>query len=206
MKLHLMMTAVIALAAPGAARAGTFEVEQLDAVRPPVKLPVKGKRLVQLWRWKAADGAASYVALSSTSSTSKQGQSRALFAQIFTGPKLAELRLIKDGVDNCKLDLTASFVAGLLTVTDEDADQAPEIAFAYDLDCDATAKPTPRKLIVVEGAAKHALRGRAIGADPDGKPLGGDYKADFQNAPKLQQWAEARWKKLLTVAPVDVDP
>jgi len=200
-------TLMTVLMATGEARAGKLEVDQLDATKPlPAKLRVKGKRIVQSWRWKASDGIANYVVLSTTSTTTKRGESRVVFAQIFTGAKLVELRLIKDAVENCQLDLTASFVAGSLTITDEDADGTPEIAFAYDLDCDATAKPTPRKLIVVEGAAKHALRGRAIGADPDGKVLGGDFKADFQNAPKLQQWAEARWKTLLTVQPVDVDP
>ncbi len=203
----MMVVSVMMVTTAGAARAENLHVEQLVATAPPpVKLPVKGTRLVQLWRWKAADGVANYVALSTTSSKTKRGESRALFAQIFTGPKLRELRLVRDAVESCKLDLVASFVAGSLSITDEDADGVPEIAFGYDLDCDATAKPTPRKLIVVEGPDKHALRGRAIGADPDGKPLGGDYKAEFKNAPKLQQWAEARWKKLLTVQPVSVDP
>ena len=189
----------------GTAHAGTLDVKQLDASAPPVKLAVKGKRLVQLWQWKGADGLPSYLALSSTSSTT-QGESRELYAQIFTGAQRRELRLVRDGITSCKLDLTASFVAGSVSITDEDADSTPEIAFAYDLDCDARAKATPRKLIVIEGADKHALRGTARGEDDDGKPIGGDFKADFKNAPKLQPWAEARWKALLAVPPINVDP
>jgi len=51
------------------------------------------------------------------------------------------------------------------------------VAFAYDIGCDATERPTPLKLIILEGAAKFALRGNGRGKTLDGAPAGGFFGA-----------------------------
>lgn len=206
MTLHKLLPLAF-LSVASLARADVPGVAQFDVAKPPpAGIKPKGARLVQLWTWTGKGGAPAYLALSTTSHKGK-GESRQLYAQVYGGKPARELRLVKDGVERCQLDLVASFVTGSVTIGDADGDGAPEVAFAYDLDCDAKADPSPRKLIVIEGDAKHALRGQSMGKDPDDKPMGGDYKADpFAGEEKLKAWAEARWKALLAVEPTAVDP
>ncbi|MCX5742491.1 MAG: hypothetical protein NT062_08350 [Proteobacteria bacterium] len=176
-------------------------VKQLDKARVPAGIKVKGTQVREVWGWTAADKTPGFLILSATSRTTKV-TSRQLYGQIWTGAKLREARLISDGVDGCKLDLVANFVAGSVSIRDEDADGTPEISFAYDLACSATADPVARKLLVVEGATKHALRGRSMGKDPDDKVIGGDVQLDpFAGEAVLRKWAEGRWKALLATEP-----
>jgi hypothetical protein len=179
----------------------------LDVSKPlPTALKVKGKRTIAVYQWAAPTGGDGYLVLSSTETKGKRGPGRDLFVQIYGGKKPREVRLVKDGQASCALDLTASFVAGSVAVMDVDADGTPEVSVAYDLGCDATERPTPRKLILVEGATKHAMRGAGMGKDPDGKPLGGEVAADgFKKEAALLGWATDRWKTLLAVAPRAVD-
>lgn len=178
---------------------------KVDATALPKKVAAKGKRIVQAWTWTAKDGPG-YLVLSTTQKDSKRGTGRQLFAQLYGGPKLQELRLVRDAVENCQLDLVVSFVTGSVRVTDVDSDGTPEVSFAYDLDCDAKADGSPRKLLVLEGKDKHALRGTSRGVDPDDKPVGGEFKPEgFKGAAALATWAEGRWKELLAVEPVAVD-
>jgi hypothetical protein len=126
---------------------------------------------------------------------------------VYSGAKPKQLRIVQDGVTNCQLDMTSSFVQGSVSFADVDGDGKVEIGFAYDLNCDATERPTPRKLLVLEGAAKHILRGNGRGKDLDGNPTGGDYKSEgFKGEGAIATWAEARWNELLDTEAVNVDP
>lgn len=207
MALHrfaLLITALLATSSP--ALAGDLTASKVEPTALPKKVVAKGKRVVQAWTWTAKDGPG-YLVLSATQKDSKRGPGRQLFAQLYGGKGPAELRVVRDAVENCQLDLVVSFVTGSVSVTDVDADGTPEVAFAYDLDCDAKADGTPRKLIVLEGKDKHALRGTSRGTDPDDKPVGGEFKAEgFKGAPALATWAEKRWKELLAVEATAVDP
>ncbi len=173
----------------------------------PASIKVKGQRLIGVWTFAGPKGASGHLVLSSTTRSGKAGESRQLFAQLYAGAKPKLVRLVQDGVPNCQLDLTASFVQGSVSFADVDGDGVVEVGLAYDLGCDATERPTPRKLIVLEGADKHALRGNGRGKDLDDKPAGGDFKTDpFKNQAVLATWAENRWKELLDTNAINVDP
>jgi len=177
----------------------------------PAGVKPQGKRVIGTWQYQGPGPVSGLLVLSSTDRTSKAGVSRQLFAQIYAngkpGAKPKQVRLVQDAVTNCKLDLTASFVQGSVAFEDIDGDGTAEVAFAYDIGCDATERPTPRKLIILEGAAKFALRGNGRGKTLDGAPAGGDYKADtFKGQEAIGTWAEAHWTQLLDTAAVSVDP
>ena len=68
----------------------------------------------------------------------------------------------------------------------------------YDVTCTSDVSPATRKLLVLEGKDKHALRGTSRIDAGGGDVLGGDYKADgFKKAPAIKAMAEQRWKDLL---------
>jgi hypothetical protein len=200
---------VLASLAPlGSAQATPITSERLaPEQRLPAPIKAKGKRVIGAWRFAGPGKASGYLVLSSTSRAGKAGEGRQLFAQLYTGTKPAQVRLVQDGIAACQLDMTASFVQGSVSFEDIDGDGTVEVGFAYDLGCDATERPTPRKLLVLEGTAKHALRGNGRGKDLDDKPAGGDYKADgFKNEGAIATWAEARWNELLETPAINVDP
>ena len=202
----LIVAAVASLGIIGGAAADPV-AKQLDASATlPAGIAAKGKRVVQAWTWTDKNGPG-HLVLSTTQRDSKKGTGRQLFAQVYAGAKPRQTRLVRDAVENCQLDLVASFVTGSVAVSDIDGDGTAEVSFAYDLDCDAKADGSPRKLIILEGTAKHALRGTSRGTDPDDKPIGGEYKADpFKGQEALGTWAETRWNELLSSEPVGVDP
>lgn len=205
---RLSIVVLLAAAAATAHASSTVHREQLaPGAKLPASIKAKGKRVIAAWKFTGPDKVPGYLVLSSTSSTSKAGESRQLYAQLYAGAKLAQVRLVQDGVTGCQLDLTTSFVQGSVSFDDVDGDGKVEIGFAYDLGCDATERPTPRKLVVLEGAAKHILRGNGRGKDLDDKPAGGDFKPQgFKGEAALATWAEARWNELLGTAAVAVDP
>ncbi|MDX2092037.1 MAG: hypothetical protein SFX73_29505 [Kofleriaceae bacterium] len=173
----------------------------------PAGIKPSGKRVIAVWSYTGPKNSQGHLVLSSTTSSSKAGETRKLFAQLYTGAKPKQVRQVQDAVTNCKLDMTASFVDGSIAFDDVDGDDKVEASFAYDLGCDATERPTPRKLLVLEGAAKHIIRGNGRGKDLDGNPTGGDYKSEgFKGEDALATWANGRWAELLDTAAVNVDP
>ncbi|MBL0212798.1 MAG: hypothetical protein IPQ07_02830 [Myxococcales bacterium] len=209
--IHLAIHLAIAASLSSIAHAdapSAIPSERLPSEAPlPSPIKPKGKRLIAAWKFSGADKVPGYLVLSSTTGSTKAGESRQLFAQLYAGAKSAQVRLVQDGVTNCQLDMTSSFVQGAVSFGDVDGDGKVEVAFAYDLGCDATERPTPRKLLVLEGAAKHALRGNGRGKDLDDKPTGGDYKAEgFKGEDAIAKWAKARWTELLATPAINVDP
>ncbi len=201
--LILVLTSLVSVA-----HAKPITSERLAAGQAlPASIKAKGKVLIGAWKYAGPTGAPGHLVLSSTSRSAKTGESRQLFAQLYEGIKPKQIRVVQDGVTNCELDLVASFVQGSVSFEDVDGDGKVEVSFAYDLNCDATERPTPRKLLILEGTAKHALRGTGRGKDLDDKPAGGDYKADaFKNEGALATWAEARWRELLDTETINIDP
>lgn len=102
-----------------------------------------------------------------------------------------------DTVKICPFDLDAAFLPNSLTITDLDNNGIAETTFLYKLGCRSDVSPVQLKLIMHEGKAKYAIRGKTrvrIGG-PDEK-VGGQQTVDpaFDRAPKvfldhaLQQW------------------
>ncbi|MBK9034383.1 MAG: hypothetical protein IPL61_24475 [Myxococcales bacterium] len=206
MKLTLatLATALLAFTSPALAdEPGPIDVTQLDAAKPlPTGVKAKGQAVEQVWSWTDGDTATAGLAVFSSTDTVKVGRvvARKLFVQYYRGKagKLKLVRLVNDGVPTCAYDVVAQFVPGSVSVTDEDADGVSELTFAYDVTCTSDVSPSTRKLLVLEGPAKHALRGNSRIDAGGGDLVGGDYKADpFKKAPALKALAEARWQKLL---------
>lgn len=194
----------LSLAVPAHAHEpGPFDVAQAPAGQPlPKGVTAKGATVEQVWTWTEDDMVTQGVAV--FSATEKlQGQrlvDRKLYVQLYLGKpgKLKQVRLVTDGERNCEFDLAAGFVAGSVTVTDEDHDGKAELAFAYDMTCASDVSPQTRKLLVLEGTAKYALRGETRVDVGGGDLVGGAYKADGfgKNAPLLA-YAKAQWAALL---------
>ncbi len=182
--------------------------ERLDARALPPGIKPKGKRLIAAWRFTGPDAKVGHLVLSSTETTSKAsiGPGRRLYAQLYRGTK--QIRLVQDGMDGCNLETRVAFVPDSVSFEDVDGDKLVEVAFAYDVACDMDNETKTRKLLVLEGPAKYALRGESRGKDmATGAATGGGYKAEgFGAQGAISAWAEARWDTLLATAPVTVDP
>lgn len=125
---------------------------------------------------------------------------KSINVQLYSGKGDAQkqLRLVRDGVRSCELDVVAHFVEGSVSVTDVDGDGKSELTFAYDLACRGDISANIRKLLVLEHKDKHALRGTSRLEFPGGVAEGGGYKSDaFKKQPALKALAESRWKELL---------
>jgi hypothetical protein len=197
---------LVALMAPaGASTAAPVVAEQLDRSAPlPAAAKARGAAIEQVWRWTDDGGKTSNLAVFSR--TDRRGSEaivgRKLFVQLFRGAPgaLAQVRLVQDGLDGCDFDAHVGFLPGSVTVTDEDEDGTAELTFGYDMTCATDVSPLARKLLVLEGAAKHILRGSSRVDIGDGVVEGGEFKAaGFQGQPALLRFAEKRWKQLLVV-------
>lgn len=182
---------------------GPFDVAQVDAAKPlPAGIKAKGKTVEQVWTWTEGDMTTAGAAVLSSTDTVKDGRlvARKLFVQYYRGKpgKLKQVRLVQDGVPTCEFDVVARFVPGSVQITDEDTDEISELTFAYDVTCISDVSPATRKLLMLEGPAKHALRGETQVDAGGGQLIGGTYKLDgFKKAAPLQALAEAAWKDLL---------
>jgi hypothetical protein len=105
-----------------------------------------------------------------------------------------------DLVAICPYDLVATFLPKSLTITDLDGNGIAESTFLYKLGCRSDVSPVPLKLIMHEGKAKYALRGKTMvpGINPDGTPgkIGGQKSLDpgFRHAPQVfRDYALRQW-------------
>lgn len=104
---------------------------------------------------------------------------------------------LSDSVKLCPFDLVAAFLPGSLAITDLDGNGIAESTFLYKLGCRSDVSPVQLKLIMHQGKAKYAIRGKTMVPTtvPEQK-LGGQKAIDpaFGRAPKvfldhaLQQW------------------
>lgn len=198
------LAAVLLTAAPAIAREpGPYDVAQRNATEPlPKGVKAKGTKVEQVWTWTEDDLVTTgWAVFSSTeTATDQHVTDRKIYVQLYRGKpgKLKQVRLVTDGVAGCDFDVTAAFVPGSVTVTDEDTDGKVELAFAYDVVCRSDVSPATRKLLVLEGTAKHALRGSSKIDVGSGEKVGGDYKLDgFAKQPALKSYAIAQWAALL---------
>jgi hypothetical protein len=181
----------------------SLRAAQLDASKPlPSGVKAEGAKVEQVWSWTESDQRTSGLAVFSSTEKRSGGRlsDRRIYVQLFRSEAgtLKQLRLVRDGVGGCEYDLTAEFLPGSVTVTDVDSDGAPELTFAYDLACRSDVSPATRKLLVLEGKDKHALRGTERIDPGNGEVLGGEYKADgFAGQKALKEFAVARWNQLL---------
>lgn len=196
-------TALLASTPALAREPGPYDVKQESAGAPlPKGVKAKGATVEQVWSWTENDLLAKGYAVFSSTEKKKDDHlvERKIYVQIYSGKpgKLKQTRLVQDHVLACEFDVTAKFVDGSVTITDEDGDGKWEIAFAYDLACRSDVSPATRKLLVIEGGAKHALRGTERVDVGNGEKVGGEYKADgFAKEAAVKAYAVAQWAALL---------
>jgi hypothetical protein len=106
---------------------------------------------------------------------------------------------VKDGIEDCELDMTAAFFANALTVTDVDKNDTAEVTMLYKLGCRGDVGPDTKKLILYEGTTKYAIRGETqIEISASKEKYGGGKKADaalLNGKPALLAFANAQWEK-----------
>lgn len=109
---------------------------------------------------------------------------------------------IYDFINDCPVDIVARFIENTFTITDLDKNGKAEIWVMYKTVCHSDVSPADVKIIMYEGAQKHALRGESkiqTGIDDNNKPLyhGGTFTMDaaFKNAPEVfKTYAEKLWQ------------
>jgi hypothetical protein len=109
--------------------------------------------------------------------------------------KYRVIRSVKDKVEQCDMgDLGVEFLLPTIAVTDSDADGIAELTFAYTLSCASDISAQPMKLVVIEGADKHILRGKTRVRTSETDVEGGEFNAEgFKDADKLLAAATATW-------------
>jgi len=141
----------------------------------------------QVERWVSwQDGRGDNVAVFSQDTKEKARKdgerlvSKALYITIFSGKdgKLKKVREVKELANACLFDLTNEVRETSVGVTDLDSDGIGELTFVYVTGCRSDVSPQGMKLLVLEGADKHILRGSTqVNTGPE--KVGGEFKAEF---------------------------
>ncbi|MEW5855348.1 MAG: M949_RS01915 family surface polysaccharide biosynthesis protein [Myxococcota bacterium] len=121
--------------------------------------------------------------------TGEDTRTRQLFVEhVVVGKgKPRQLRLVRDGVEACAMDLDARFIDAALGVTDLDGDGLGEVTFAYVTACRSDVSPLTLKLLMLENGEKYIIRGETRVDVGEGEKLGGKQEVDasLQKGPPL---------------------
>lgn len=157
--------------------------------------------------WNQGDGPHIAVFASITKQGQKDGAtwwSKGLYVATFkvVGDKFKKVQDIKELVQPCQLDMTASFVDGSVTLTNVDGDDKGELTFAYVTRCAGDVSPMAMKVLMLEGKDKYALRGETRIDFGNGEVIGGDFRPDFKKAPPaLLEHAKTIWARHVDTKP-----
>ncbi|MBL0737748.1 hypothetical protein JI750_12655 [Flavobacterium sp. GN10] len=110
---------------------------------------------------------------------------------------------VYDYIQDCPVDIVASFVKDSFEITDLDNNGIAEIWLMYKTICHGDVSPCEMKIIMYEGKQKFAMRGESkvqVGIGDNGEKLfeGGTYKLDsaFEKGPKkFKDFALNLWNK-----------
>ncbi|MDR3697972.1 M949_RS01915 family surface polysaccharide biosynthesis protein [Mucilaginibacter sp.] len=103
-----------------------------------------------------------------------------------------------DFVEQCPVDLTASYIPDTFAITDLNKDGKAEVWLMYKTVCHGDVSPGEMKIIMHEGNRKYAMRGTNRVNIADNKYDGGEYAFDdtFKTGPKtFRDYAQQLWKK-----------
>ena len=103
-----------------------------------------------------------------------------------------------DFIDDCPVDIVATFVKNGFAVTDLNHNGIAEVWMMYRVTCQGDVSPVPMKIIMYEGKQKYAARGSAKVKISASQFMGGDYELDdaFKNAPAaFKKYADELWQK-----------
>ena len=126
--------------------------------------------------------------------------SKSLFVTVFSGKdgKLKRVREVRELANACLFDLTNEARETSVGVTDLDGDGIGELTFAYVTGCRSDVSPLSMKLLMLEGADKHILRGSTrVAAGPE--KIGGEFVAEFgKKAPEaFLEHAKKVWARFV---------
>ena len=102
-----------------------------------------------------------------------------------------------DFVEQCPVDLDASYIPGTFAVTDLNNDGLAEVWLMYKTVCHGDVSPSNMKIIMHEGDKKYAMRGTDRVKVSNTEMTGGEYTFDdvFKAGPKVFSiYAEQLWK------------
>ena len=182
-------------------------ISKLDVKTLPKEIKYEG-RIRSAISWKDKDG--SHILITSETGVHvnkkfkhiEDGRDAELFAYHFLMKDETPTQIWKiyDLVQDCVLDLMASFTNDVPRVTDLNHDGIAEVWLVYKRGCFGDVSPREMKLIMYEGTKKYALRGEEkLIMD---KTYGGSYKFDeaFTQGPKeFLKFAKQLWDSNATV-------
>jgi hypothetical protein len=180
----------------------TFRSDSSGTLPAGVK-KVSGK--VERWvSWQ--DGRGDNVAIFSQETKEKARKdgerllSKSLYVTVFAGKdgKMKRVREVRELANACLFDLTNEVRETSVGVTDLDGDGIGELTFAYVTGCRSDVSPLGMKLLVLEGADKHILRGTTR-VNTGQEAVGGEFKAELgKRAPaSFLEHASKVWAKFV---------
>lgn len=106
---------------------------------------------------------------------------------------------IKDGVNNCPVDVSLEFFTKLIEITDNNKDGYSEITIPYNMFCGGGVDPYEVKIIVVEQNKKYVLRGQSMYYANNEKNYNGEgFKLDqtIESKPYLKTQILKTWSAI----------
>ncbi len=184
------MSVLVLLLVSGTAVAGELAVTTVSTKELPKDLRVRGAKVERAITFSDKLGT-NYVVFSSTDSEKSDedfgaARRRMLYIDHWAranGKKPRALLPARDLVEDCPLDLVATFIDGASGVTDLDGDGIAEATYGYQLACRGDVSSATYKLLLVENGKKYILRGSSR-LRVDGAPSGGDFKPE----PAAAKW------------------
>ena len=192
-------------------RIQTLEVKHIDSAQFPRLLKYEGfvKNAV---RWKDKLGDNIVITTETGNYRSEKFQHEfdesgdaELFGYHFLvkNGKPIQIWKVCDYIQDCPVDIVASFVKNSFEITDLDNNGIAEIWLMYKTICHGDVSPCEMKIIMYEGKQKFAMRGESkvqVGIGDNGEKLfeGGNYKFDtaFEKSSKtFKDFALNLWNK-----------
>ena len=182
----------------------SFKVVKLDANKLPKGIKCNGK-LKDAIRW--ADKIGDNVVITSETGIyenpkfkhENDGSDAEVFAYHYIVSDTLQLSWkIYDFIQDCPVDIEASFIKNSLQATDLNNDGIAEIWIMYKTVCHGDVSPCDMKIIMYQGQHKFAMRGRNKVPLTIKEYYGGEYKFDkaFNEGPKeFRDFALKLWNK-----------
>lgn len=181
-----------------------FKLTQLDKNSIPRTIQYKG-HIVNAVRWRDSLGENIIIAtetgiIASDSSIDNGYKDAALYCchYLVNSDSIKQTWKIYDFINECNVDIKASFIKNSFSVTDLDKDGKAEIWLMYETLCAGDISPANMKIIMYEAEEKYALRGtRKVWVSPN-EAVGGECTFDdaFRNGPeKFRNYALQLWEK-----------
>jgi len=184
---------------------GQISLTKIDMTKLPKEINYEGK-INNAIRW--TDNLGDNIVITSETGIYKSkkfkhesdGSDAELFAYHFIIKKdsIKQTWKVYDFIQDCIVDIEASFVKNTFRVTDLNKDGVAEIWLMYKTACHGDISPCDMKIIMYQGQQKYAMRGQNKVQVSENEFYGGDYKFDkaFTDGPnEFREFAKKLWDK-----------